>query len=213
MLIAGAGWIVFISLVSALVQNLAPEWARARVLAVFLLVFQGGMAIGSALWGTLAARAGIAMVFVVAGASTAATALLGFIARLPNVPIDLSAWNHWRMPAITRDAAPALDQGPVVVTVEYDVPASDAQRFLHAMERYGRVRRRDGAFRWGIFRDLERADVFVEMFEVTSWAEHLRQHDRFTRADAAIEQEIRRYTQKEPTIRHLIAAESEEKST
>jgi MFS family permease len=209
MLIAGSGWIVFISLVSALVQNLAPEWARARILAVFMLIFQGGMAIGSALWGALAARAGIPAVFAAAGVSTVATAALGFVARFPNVPIDLSAWNHWRMPAIRRDTAPSLDQGPVLVTVEYHVPSPDAQRFLHAMDRYGRVRRRDGASRWGIFRDLERADVFLEMFEVPSWAEHLRQHERFTHADSALEQEIRRYVQDEPTIRHLISPESE----
>ena len=48
MLVAGAAWIVFISLVSALVQSLAPDWVRARVLAVFMLVFQGGLAAGSA---------------------------------------------------------------------------------------------------------------------------------------------------------------------
>ena len=48
MLVAGAAWIVFISLVSALMQTLAPDWVRARVLAVFLLVFQGGLAAGSA---------------------------------------------------------------------------------------------------------------------------------------------------------------------
>ena len=209
MLIAGSGWIVFISLVSALVQNLAPDWARARILSVFLLIFQGGMAAGSALWGALAARVGIEMVFTVAGVSTVATAALGFVARFPNVPIDLSPWNHWRMPAIRRDAAPSLEQGPVLVTVEYDVPSHDAERFLHAMERYGRVRRRDGASRWGIFRDLERADVFLEMFEVTSWAEHVRQHERFTRADGALEQEIRRYVRNEPQIRHLIYAESD----
>ena len=44
MLVAGAAWIVFISVMSALVQSLAPEWVRARVLAVFMLVFQGGLA-------------------------------------------------------------------------------------------------------------------------------------------------------------------------
>ncbi len=41
MLVAGAAWIVFISLVNALMQSLAPDWVRARVLAVFMLVFQG----------------------------------------------------------------------------------------------------------------------------------------------------------------------------
>jgi MFS family permease len=59
MLVAGATWIVFISLVSALMQTLAPDWVRTRVLAVFMLVFQGGLAAGSALWGAVAARAGI----------------------------------------------------------------------------------------------------------------------------------------------------------
>lgn len=46
MLIAGSAWIVFIALLSALVQNLAPDWVRARVLAIYLLVFQDGMAAG-----------------------------------------------------------------------------------------------------------------------------------------------------------------------
>jgi len=209
LLIAGGAWIAFISLVSALVQSLAPDWARARILAVFLLMFQGGLAIGSAFWGALAARAGIGTVFLIAGVSTTATAALGLVARFPNVPIDLSVWNHWRMPAIRRDTAPSLAEGPVLVTVEYQVPPHDAQRFLRAMEQYGRVRRRDGAFRWGIFRDIERADVFLEIFEVASWAEHLRQHDRFTRADAALEEEIRHHAQNEPTIRHLISANPE----
>ena len=40
-------------------QTLAPDWVRARVLAVFMLVFQGGLAAGSAFWGAVAARAGI----------------------------------------------------------------------------------------------------------------------------------------------------------
>ena len=44
MLIGGGAWIVFISLVSALVQNLAPDWVRARALAIYLLVFQGSVA-------------------------------------------------------------------------------------------------------------------------------------------------------------------------
>ena len=34
MLVAGAAWIVFISLMTALMQTLAPDWVRARVLAV-----------------------------------------------------------------------------------------------------------------------------------------------------------------------------------
>jgi predicted MFS family arabinose efflux permease len=59
MLVAGAGWLTFISLISALIQTVAPDWARARVLDLFILIFQGGIAAGSAVWGAVAARAGI----------------------------------------------------------------------------------------------------------------------------------------------------------
>src|SRR5580698_5945960 len=47
MLIGGAAWVIFISLINALVQNLAPDWVRARVLAIFILVYQGSYSLGT----------------------------------------------------------------------------------------------------------------------------------------------------------------------
>jgi predicted MFS family arabinose efflux permease len=41
MVIGGAAWISFISLFNVQVLNQAPDWVRARVLAVSMLVFQG----------------------------------------------------------------------------------------------------------------------------------------------------------------------------
>jgi MFS family permease len=209
MLVSGGAWITFISLANALVQGLAPDWVRARVLAVFMLVTQGGLAVGSAFWGMVASRASVDTALLWAGLGTVATTALGFVARLPDSAADVSPWNHWRMPVIVRDAAPGLEQGPVLVTVEYRVEARNAKPFLQAMHRYGRVRRRDGASRWGVFRDLEDADVYLETFLVTSWAEHLRQHERLTRGDSDLEQQLRSYTRGEPIVRHLIHAESE----
>src|SRR5579862_9451200 len=121
MLIAGAAWIVFISLVSALMQSLAPDWVRARVLAVFMLVFQGGLAAGSALWGAVAARAGIQPALLGAGLGILGTTAAGLVAKLPDITLDVSPWNHWRMPAIVDDVRPDFDAGPVLVTVEYRV--------------------------------------------------------------------------------------------
>ena len=72
------------------------------------------------------------------------------------------------------------------------------------MHEYGRIRRRDGASRWGICRDLEIADRYLETFIVSSWAEHVRQHDRLTRADSQIEEQLRRCTRSEPSVRHLV---------
>jgi MFS family permease len=207
MLLSGGGWIIFISLVSALVQNLAPDWVRARVLAVFMLISQGGMAAGSAVWGTVGARANVETALLWAGLGTIATAALGLIARLPDTTADVSPWNHWRVPAIVKDVAPGLEQGPVLVTVEYLVDRQHANEFVRAMHRYGRIRRRDGAKRWEIFRDLERADVYVETFLVGSWAEHLRQHERSTRGDRDLEDQVRSCARSQPNVRHLIHVE------
>jgi MFS family permease len=208
MLVSGGAWIVFISLANGLIQNLAPDWVRARVLAIFILVTQGGLAAGSAFWGTVGSRTSVDTAFLWAGLATIATTALGLAARMPDSTADVSPWNHWRMPAIVQDARPGLDQGPVLVTVEYRVDAHHAAPFLGAMQKYGRVRRRDGASRWAVYRDLEHADVYLETFLVTSWAEHLRQHERLTRGDSELEQRIRSHTQGEPLVRHLIHAES-----
>ena len=168
MLISGGAWLTFISLANALVQLMAPDWVRARLLAIFMLITQGGLAAGSAVWGTLASRASIDTALVWAGLGTIATTALGLWMRLPDAAVDVSPWNHWRMPAIVQEAAPGLEQGPVLVTVEYRVEAQHAEAFLRAMRKYERVRRRDGASRWGLYRDLEQAHVYLETFIVTS---------------------------------------------
>jgi MFS family permease len=206
MLVGGAAWIVFISLVTALVQKLAPDWVRARVLAVFILVFQGGMAAGSAVWGAVGQHAGVPTSLMWAGLGAIATTGLGLLWRLPDTTMDVTPWNHWRMPVIADGLEIGLESGPVLVTVEYLVDRDHASDFLKAMQHYERIRRRDGASRWGIYRDTEHPDLYVETFIVHSWAEHLRQHERITRADRALEERIGSYTLKEPKVRHLIYA-------
>jgi MFS family permease len=208
MLIGGAAWIVFISLISALIQNLAPDWVRARVLAVYILVYQGANALGSAAWGAIAQRAGLRTALLCAGIGTIATTALAIFARLPDSTADLSPWNHWRMPVVVKDAGPDLDQGPVLVTAEYVVTPEKEAEFLKAIHQYERVRRRDGAFRWGIYHDTELADHYLEIFLVNSWAEHLRQHERGTQADRDIEQRLRGFVVSDPEVRHLIYADS-----
>ncbi len=209
MLVSGGAWLTFVSIANALVLSLSPDWVRARVSAIFMLVSQGGLAAGSVLWGTVGSRASVDTALLWAGLGTIATTALGLIARLPDSTADVSPWNHWRTPAIVGGAAPELEKGPVLVTIEYRVEPRNAQGFLAAMQQYGRVRRRDGASRWSVFRDLEQADVYLETFQVPSWAEHLRQHERLTRGDGELEQRIGSYTLGEPIVRHLIDAEAE----
>lgn len=205
-LIGGGAWILFISLVNALIQNLAPDWVRARVLAVFILISQGSMAFGSAAWGAVAQRAGVRTALMWAGLGAMGTIVLALFAKLPDPTSDLSPWNHWRMPVVVKEVEPELEQGPVLVTVEYVVVRERKADFVKAIHQYERIRRRDGASQWGIFHDIEAGDRYLEIYLVNSWAEHQRQHERFTHADRKLEQRLRSHVVSEPNVRHLIYA-------
>ena len=201
MLVAGAAWVSFLSLFNVLLLNRAPDWVRARVLAVQLLVSQGAVAAGSAIWGSVAARAGINQALLWAGVGAIVSTASALFLRLSDIVPDLTPWNHWRLPPVQTD----IDRGgPVLVAVEYDVSPGRASEFLEAMREYGRVRRRDGASRWGISRDLEDANRYVETFIVSSWEEHLRQHARLTLADSELERRLQSYTRRKPVVRHLL---------
>jgi MFS family permease len=207
-LVSGAAWVLFISLINALVQNLAPDWVRARVLAIFTLVYMGSFALGSAAWGGIAQHQSVRLALVYSGLGTVGSAILALWARLPDSTADLTPWNHWRMPVAVKEVSEELLGGPVLVTIEYSVIAEQESKFVKAMRQYARVRRRDGAYRWGIYRDIEVANQFVEIFLVHSWAEHLRQHERQTKADHELEQRVYSYVAGEPKVRHLLYADS-----
>ncbi len=206
MLVGGAAWVTFISLINALVQNLAPDWVRARVLAIFILVYQGSYALGTAAWGAVAQRSGVGTALVYAGMGTIATAAIALFAHLPDSAADLSPWNHWRMPVVIGEVGAHIEKGPVLVTVEYAVIPKLTAEFVNTMHEYSRTRRRDGAYQWAIFRDTEVADRYLEIVLVNSWAEHLRQHERQTQADRELEQRISICLSGEPMVRHLIDA-------
>jgi MFS family permease len=207
MFIAGSAWIMFISLINVFILNQAPDWVRARVLSISTLIIQGAVAAGSAAWGAIAAHFGVRAALLWAGAGTIATTALALFLRLPEAAVDLTAWNHWPVPNLDSDALPAgYESGPVLVTVEYDVGPSNVEEFIKAMRRFGRIRRRDGARRWAIFRDLENPGRYVETFMVSSWAEHLRQHERMTQADRELEESIQKYVRGSPEVRHLVSA-------
>jgi len=204
MLLGGVSWTAIMSLFNIVVQELAPDWVRARVLAVYLFVFQGSVSVGSTLWGYLALHATVHRALAFAAIGTGACLLLQLRFRLPSVPADLSTWNHWGKPTTFEEPDPG--QGPVLVTVKYRIDPAKALEFLHQIHKYERVRRRDGATSWGVFVDTEAADTYLETFKIDSWAEHERQHDRFTVADREIESRVNGYAVQPIEVGHFIYA-------
>ena len=204
MLLGGGSWTVVMSLFNTIIQNLAPDWVRARVLAAYLFVFQGSVAIGSAIWGLAAEHTNARMALFVSGIGIGASLLLQFTFRLPSAAVDLSTWNHWGKPSMFEEHA--ADLGPVLVTVKYVIDPAKAPAFLNDIYQYQRIRRRDGATRWGIYFDTESPHAYLETFLVDSWLEHERQHDRFTVSDHELEKRVLSYTTEKVAVRHYIHA-------
>jgi MFS family permease len=202
----GAAWTIFMSVFNTLIQRLAPDWVRARVLAVYLFVFQGSMTLGSILWGASAEHSSLGKALLASGIGIAACLLLRLPFPLPEPDAALDAWNHWPKPVVFAEPGP--DDGPVLVSTEYKVDPGKAQEFLEAIYKFQRVLRRDGATRWGVYYDSEFPGRYLEMFLVDSWVEHERQHDRFTLADRTLENQVLRYSLEPPRTRHFIYARS-----
>jgi len=57
--LSGTAWIAILACLNVAAQTMSPPWLRARTLSMYLLILQGGMAIGSALWGALATKYGV----------------------------------------------------------------------------------------------------------------------------------------------------------
>jgi predicted MFS family arabinose efflux permease len=208
MLLAGAAWITLLTTFHAAAQAALAPWVRGRGLAVYLLVFFGGMAAGSALWGAVAARAGLRAALALAGAGILAGIGATWRFRLkPGEGPDLAPSRHWPAPVVAGE--PDGDRGPVLITVEYRIDPGMADEFARAMRDVRRIRLRDGAFRWDLLSDPADPGRYIESFLVESWVEHMRQHERITLTDRAIEERARRHHKGPgpPVVSHFIARE------
>ena len=204
-LIAGASWMAALSSLSVSAQIALPEWVRGRGLAIYVTVMYGALSIGSVIWGQAAASLGLGPAQFIAAAGCALTIPLLWGWKLQTAKgLDLSPSMHWPAPITTGDFNG--DRGPVLVMVTYQIEPGNRQPFLEALEMAGRERRRDGAYDWRIFEDPAKKGRFVETFLSDSWLDHLRQHERVTKADRDLEDAARRFQIGDgPATTHLIA--------
>jgi hypothetical protein len=128
----------------------------------------------------------------------------------------VTATLHWDEPVVARPPRP--EDGPVLVLIEHriapDQARAFARAFARAMRALRRVRRRDGAFRWGVFGDTVDPGRYMETFVVASWAEHLRQHERMTVGDREVRNRAMAFHIGEapPSVSHFISAYAGERA-
>ncbi|MGH9705158.1 MAG: MFS transporter, partial [Candidatus Acidiferrales bacterium] len=76
---------------------------------------------------------------------------------------------------------------------EYRIHDSDYSQFTHAIHELRAIRMRDGAIRWGVFRDTAAPERIVENFVVESWLEFLRERERMTSSDRLLRDHARSF--------------------
>ena len=202
----GVAWIAVLSSLNVSAQTVTPSWVRARVMAVYLLVFMGGLAAGSAVWGFVAARFGVSSALLFAAVGL----FIGLVATwryrlVSDENLSLAPSMHWPEPIVMIDTEP--EEGPAITLVEYRIDPKTAEEFLQTMKEMKRIRQRDGAIRWNLLRDTADPQRYIETFVTESWAEHLRQHERVTAEDREAEQRAQAFHlgPQPPRITHLIA--------
>jgi MFS family permease len=204
LLLLGGAWIMALTTLGGAAQAILPNWVRGRALAVYQMVFNGALAGGSLLWGFVAQAMGTPEALRIAAAGLAVAALVLHRMRLPRGEQDLGPARHWPEPEIAGEIE--HDRGPVMILIEYRIPAASRDEFLRTVHKLSEERLRDGAFSWGVMEDPSNPELLTEWFLVESWAEHLRQHQRVHKADADLQRNVAGYHvgAEPPRVRHLL---------
>jgi MFS family permease len=205
LVVGGVAWVLVLSTLNSQYQSTLPGWAKARGMSYYLVIFQGGGALGSAGFGVLAQHVGLTGALLAAAIGLALVAVAGV--RLPFKtisPHELLAAGDWPDPQLVGAAEPS---GPVLVTLEYRPRPGLEQDLLAALYAARHARHRTGAVSWRVWRDAADPAHVLEQFVVGSWDEHLRQHERASRRDQQRREEIEGMTDpsRPTTVTHWLA--------
>lgn len=187
LVLAGAVWTMTMTLFNIGVQLSAPRWVAGRSLAAYQAAFSGGIAIGGWGWGRLTDAAGVEFALLVSAAMMLLTPLLGLWLRMPRInalgeDVEVLADPEVRLPLTYRS-------GPLVVEIEYCVALENARAFHNLLQEVQLSRQRNGAYGWSIARDIAHPELWTERYHCPTWLDYLRQRNRWTKAERALDRE------------------------
>jgi MFS family permease len=204
----GMAWISTANSLTLAAQVALPNWVRARGMSIYQMALMGGAAAGSLVWGQVAEAYSVRI-------SVTAAAVLGPVLWLLTRKLsveggadpDFSPVRPSSLPHAAIDVGP--DDGPVMVTVEYQIEPANAAAFAEVMRQTRRARLRQGALSWGLFRDTAAPGRYIEYFVDESWLEHQRRLERFSAADAGLrERRLAFHTGEQPPAVSRFVAEA-----
>jgi MFS family permease len=198
LMLSGFCWTCTMASLNVSVQVSVPAWVQARALGTYMMTFQGGLALGSIVWGFIAEHSTTPIALMSAAAGLAVT--FPFVNRFHvlrgGVP-DTTPHQYKRAApelvpfpeAADESGDPAL-AGPVRISVDYRIPIESYAEFTRLIHQLRGVRLRDGALRWGIYRDATDPEHLNETFIMESWLDYLRARERVTAADEVIRKRV-----------------------
>jgi MFS family permease len=185
LVIAGAATLALVSTVMTVLQVVLPAWIRGRGVAVYLLGLQGSFAIGALLWGTVAEQTSLQTAFIAAGIVMAISAVLLTRLRLSQY-MDINTDMVQIMPDPPTVTSVHDDDGPILLTAQWQIDPARRDKFVTAMESVQRALRQKGALRWHLVENVEQPGLMLETFTMATWSEYKRLAERSTIADKEV---------------------------
>ncbi|WP_109807662.1 MFS transporter [Sphingosinithalassobacter portus] len=182
--LAGGGWMMAMAALNATIQLASPRWVVARAIATYQTAAFGGLAFGAWIFGMIAASHGTRTALLAAAALQLVGLVLGYFIRIPDIDhLNLDPLRRWSEPS--TQVPIESRSGPLTIALTYEIDPADIDLFLAAMAERRRIRRRDGARRWSLSRDLAQPRLWIESYQVSTWLDYVRHNYRRTHADAA----------------------------
>ena len=208
--IMGIGGVAYITIISKFYTigiKSAPKWIGARVLAVYLLILNGGLAVGSVIWGSMANTLGIQITLSVASLALGATILSK--KRYNTTLLDdldfTPSGDHWSLPPDLSIDLPQSDN-QVLITIDYKIDPKLSNEFEKSVLELGRILKSEGMAYWELFQDTADIGHYIEIRIADTWTDHMRQHERVTKNVQIMEDKIRLLLKDDskPIVSHYI---------
>ena len=206
---AGVAWALAGSEIWIAGQRVMPGWVRGRMNSFQIMIGQGSMAVAAVIWGVGANNLSLDITFAAAAFMALLALVLGYkfsINFAAEAAVDAAPISHQHEFPVT----PGDDDGPVTVTIEYNILNDDREQFRLLMQEVEAICRRNGAFQCQLDESLEQPGLFRLEYIVSTWAEHLRQNLRMTIDETKVFQKVweLHVGETEPMVRHFLSTEA-----
>jgi len=191
--LGGVAWTLSASELWVAAQRAIPDWAKARINAVFFIMTQGATVLGGILWGVGAATFGPAhtliggSILLFLSVIIAIPLSINFTRALDLTPVPVTGFSHKLL------YLPKADDGPIVIHYDIEVDRTRGREFLETMRHVRMVYLRNGAFSWQLHEDLGRYNTYRIEIMLPSWSQYLAQFERLTKAEKIILERARSF--------------------